>query len=221
VRIAQAGTDVGTRNRINFIDGANITLTIADDAGNDEVDVTVAATTAVGKHSIWVPATAMITRTTTGANVAVTQLVNNLMLGTLNFDAATSEFAQFTVQMPKSWDEGLLTAKFVWSHASATDSTSASCGVVWGIQASAFSDGEALTTSFSTTTMVTKIGVAPNYVWTTDETASFTVAMTPSASDFVVFQVSRNVGEAGDTFGADARLQGVTLIYNTDASTDD
>jgi hypothetical protein len=58
-------------------------------------------------------------------------------------------------------------------------------------------------------------------VWTTDETASFTVAMTPSASDFVVFQVSRNIGEAGDTFGADARLQGVTLIYNTDASTDD
>lgn len=43
VRIAKAGVDVGTRNRLNLIEGANVTLTVADDAGNDEVDVTIAA----------------------------------------------------------------------------------------------------------------------------------------------------------------------------------
>lgn len=38
-----SGATVGTRRRINFIEGTNITLTIADDAGNEEVDVTIAA----------------------------------------------------------------------------------------------------------------------------------------------------------------------------------
>lgn len=37
------GADVGTRKRLNLIEGANITLTIADDAGGDEVDITIAA----------------------------------------------------------------------------------------------------------------------------------------------------------------------------------
>lgn len=37
------GADVGTRPRLNFIEGANITLTVADDAGSSEVDVTIAA----------------------------------------------------------------------------------------------------------------------------------------------------------------------------------
>ena len=42
VIVEKGGSEVGTRPRINFIEGANVTLTIADDSGNDEVDVTVA-----------------------------------------------------------------------------------------------------------------------------------------------------------------------------------
>lgn len=38
-----SGSDVGPRRRINFHEGSNITLTVADDAGNGEVDVTIAA----------------------------------------------------------------------------------------------------------------------------------------------------------------------------------
>ncbi len=38
-----SGADVGTRARINLIEGSNITLTVADDAGGGEVDVTIAA----------------------------------------------------------------------------------------------------------------------------------------------------------------------------------
>jgi hypothetical protein len=37
------GADVGTRRRLNLIEGTNVTLTVADDAGNEEVDVTIAA----------------------------------------------------------------------------------------------------------------------------------------------------------------------------------
>jgi len=42
VRKNSAGS-VFIRRRINLIEGANVTLTVADDAGNEEVDVTVAA----------------------------------------------------------------------------------------------------------------------------------------------------------------------------------
>ena len=41
--VKKNGTAIGTRRAINFIEGANVTLTIADDAGNEEVDVTVAS----------------------------------------------------------------------------------------------------------------------------------------------------------------------------------
>lgn len=38
-----SGAVVGTRKQLNFIEGSNVTLTIADDAGNDQVDITIAA----------------------------------------------------------------------------------------------------------------------------------------------------------------------------------
>lgn len=41
IEVADNGTLVGTRKRINLIAGTNIVLTIADDSGNDEVDVTI------------------------------------------------------------------------------------------------------------------------------------------------------------------------------------
>jgi len=43
VRVAKAGVDVGTRNRLNFIEGSNVTITIVDDSPGDEVDITIAA----------------------------------------------------------------------------------------------------------------------------------------------------------------------------------
>ena len=41
VRVENNGTLVGTRRAINFIAGSNVTLNIADDAANEEVDVTI------------------------------------------------------------------------------------------------------------------------------------------------------------------------------------
>ena len=45
--IQKAGTAIGTRRALNLIEGVNVTLTVADDAGNDRVTVTVAG----GWHS--------------------------------------------------------------------------------------------------------------------------------------------------------------------------
>lgn len=46
------GADVGSRRRLNFIEGSNVTLTVTDDAGNEEVDITIAAPSGSGPHVI-------------------------------------------------------------------------------------------------------------------------------------------------------------------------
>ena len=57
-----SGATVGTRRRINFIEGSNVTLTIADDSGNEEVDVTIAASASGGGPTF---ATDVVTGSTT------------------------------------------------------------------------------------------------------------------------------------------------------------
>ena len=51
-RSRSAGAAVGTRRALNLIQGANVTLTIADDAGNDRVNVTVAAAGGATNHNL-------------------------------------------------------------------------------------------------------------------------------------------------------------------------
>lgn len=52
VTVANNGTAVGTRNRINFIPGTGVTLGIADDAVNGEVDVTINATASTTTNTL-------------------------------------------------------------------------------------------------------------------------------------------------------------------------
>lgn len=48
VAIAKAGTTTGTRAKLNFIEGSNVTITTSDNGGADRVDVTIAAAAAPG-----------------------------------------------------------------------------------------------------------------------------------------------------------------------------
>jgi hypothetical protein len=54
IQVSKAGSLVGTRKNVNLVEGSNVTLTVADDAGNDRVNVTVAAS---GGSSLWSPDT--------------------------------------------------------------------------------------------------------------------------------------------------------------------
>jgi|GEM_PF-2918312 len=47
VTVQKAGTTIGTRRAINFIQGAGVTLTTADNSGSERVDVTLAASSTV------------------------------------------------------------------------------------------------------------------------------------------------------------------------------
>src|SRR5262245_38864657 len=65
-----SGSTVGTRRRINFIEGSNVTLTVADDAGNEEVDVTIAAAGGGGGGMADPGANGIMVRTALNVSVA-------------------------------------------------------------------------------------------------------------------------------------------------------
>ena len=50
--ISVAGVDKGTRRKINFIAGSNVSISAVDDSGNEEVDVTISSTAAGGGVSL-------------------------------------------------------------------------------------------------------------------------------------------------------------------------
>ncbi|MEN6644291.1 MAG: hypothetical protein ABFE08_17770 [Armatimonadia bacterium] len=175
-------------------------------------------TDVTGQQTIWVPAGAMTSRTTNGAaSGSIETTTNKVMLRTLDFDTAVEEYAQFAVQMPKSWDAGTLICQFIWSHAA----TTTNFGVVWGIQAMSLGDGGAADTAFGTPIYVSDTGGTTNNIYITAETTAVTVGSTPTAENLVVFQVSRSPTSGSDTLAADARLHGVKVHYTTNAAKDD
>ena len=83
------------------------------------VQVGGSAIKVAGKETIWVPASAMYGATTNGADAQqVETTATRPDMKVLDFDAGTDEFAQFSVAMPKSWNEGTLTYQVYWSPGS-------------------------------------------------------------------------------------------------------
>lgn len=200
----------------NLISAAGLTPSDSDLTQLQQaVGLLTSAGSGIGKHTIWVPAGAMAGRITNGAaSGAIETATNKVLVRSLDFDAAAIEYAQFSVRMPKSWNEGTVTAFFVWSNASGTGN------VVWAIQAVAISDDDVLDVAFGTAIGVTDAVTAAGDVMQSDETAAITIAGTPANNDLVVFQVYRDATNGSDTLAVDARLHGVALIYTTSAATD-
>lgn len=181
------------------------------------LDVYVAANAnqSIGKQSKFFRADQMVSRTTNGPSAGTVETpTNKVMLATKDFDASTEEYAQFHMLAPKNWNEGTMTAKFIWRHAA----TTTNFGVVWGIQAVALSDGENLDTAFGTAATITDTGGNTSFDYTTAETSAFTVGSTPVEGDWLVFQVYRKAADGSDTLAIDAGLLGVMLYFTTDAS---
>jgi hypothetical protein len=210
-------TDTGV-NKITVtapssVASSNKTITLPDSTG------TAALTSDfIGQETIWVPARAMRPRTTAGsASLAVLETTtNDVMLEYLAFDSTTKEGAQFGIQMPKGWDEGDLIAQFIWTHPAA-----ATFGVSWELAAVAFANDDAADTAFGTLQEIDDTGGTTHDVYITDETPAITVAGTPAAEEYVMFQVTRDPADAGDTLNVDAWLLGVKIHYTINAAKDD
>lgn len=197
-------------------DDTNISINIVP-KGTGTFQVNGNPVRVAGLETCWIPAPAMTARLTNGpASGSVEMSTNKNMFRTLDFDTATSEYAQFSIQMPKSWNEGTITAAFVWSHAA----TTTNFGVAWALQGVAVSDDDVGDVAFGTAQTAVDIGGTTNDVYVSPTTSAITIAGTPQPNDYVMFQVYRAVSDGGDTMAIDARLHGVQLYYTVDASSD-
>jgi hypothetical protein len=170
-----------------------------------------------GKHTIAMPAGAMVPPTTNGAAASSEELAtNDVMIAYLEFDAATAEAAQFAIPMPKGWNEGTVTARFFWKH----PATTTNFGVVWGIRANAVSNDDALDASWGTAVTVTDTGGTTGDLYVSDETAALTIGGTPAEGDLVIFEVYRVAGDGSDTMAVDAHLIAAHIYYTINAATD-
>lgn len=171
----------------------------------------------LGLQTIFVPAAAMYARSNAGAGSSTLETATNrINLKSFDFDTTTQEYCQFNVQMPKSWDGGTIIAQFIWYH----PATTVNFGVAWEIRAVSFSDNNASDTALGTAVTVVDTGGTTNQIYISPESSAMTVGNSPSAEDWLAFQVSRAVANASDLMAVDARLLGVKLKYTTSALRD-
>ena len=168
-----------------------------------------------GKQTVWIPAGAFKARSTNGATSGDRELTAGyMMLNTLSFDAATNQYAQARVAMPKSWNRSTMSAVFHWT------ATGGSGDVVWGAQAVAMGDDDALGTTFGTAQTVTDSFITADDLHISSETSAITVGGSPASEDQLCLQVYRDAANGSDTFTSAAQMIGVKLLYTQEAGTD-
>ena len=176
-----------------------------------------AAIKIAGKESMWVPVTAMYGATTNppdAAQVETTALRPDMKV--LDFDASTDQFAQFSVAMPKSWNEGTVTYQVYWAPAS---TNTGDC--IFGLQGVSVGDGDTIDVAYGTAVTVTDAGIGTvEDQQVSAESSAVTIAGSPAVDQQTYFQLYRDANAGGDTFSADARVLGVKIFYTTDAAND-
>lgn len=215
--ILPAGASIATAagDTACFIsEGSDVVRCVAYNKANGQALASSSSSLTQGKHLVPIMAGAMTSRTTNGPSAGTSEsATNKVMTLTLDYDASTAEYAQFMVPMPKSWDEGTITAQFVWTAGNTGN-------VVWGIQGIALSDDDAVDTAFGTAQTVTDGVTAAGDIMISGATAAVTIGGSPAQDDLVVFQVYRDAANGSDTCAVDAKLIAVRLFMTLDAGND-
>ena len=169
----------------------------------------------IGVHDIWVGAASMWDIATAGcAALARTELVtNDINIQTLDFDTTTEEHCQFSIALPRNYDNGTVTATFYWSNTAGLATET----VDWAISGGALSDNDAIDTALGAEITTTDTFLAQNDMHISAESTAITIAGTPADNDMIQFQIARKV--ATDNLTGDAQLIGIKLHITTDAAT--
>ena len=170
-----------------------------------------------GKETIWVPAAAMYGPTTNPADAAqVETTAIRPDLKVFDFDASTKQYKQFSIAMPKSWNEGTLTYQVYWSP-----STTNTGDAIFGLQGVACADNDTIDVAYGTAINVTDAGIGTvEDQQISSESSAMTVAGSPAAGELSYFQFFRDAADGSDTFTGECRVLGVKLFFTTDAAND-
>jgi len=226
VLLTATGSAVNEFTLANAASGAGPTLS---STGETNVDINInpkgtgtlksgtAAVKIAGKETIWVPAAAMISPTTNGADgEQVETTATRPDMNVYDFDASTQQYTQFTIAMPKSWNEGTLTYQVYWAP-----STTNTGNCIFGLQGVACADGDTIDVAYGTAIEVTDAGIGTvEDQQITAESSAMTVAGSPAAGEQSYFQLFRKAADGGDTFTGESRVLGVKLFFTTDAAND-
>ena len=227
LKFSETGSAVNEFTVANAATGNGPTLSSTGDDSNVDININPkgtgvlksgsAAVKIAGKETMWIPASAMYAATTNGAEAAQAETTATRPdMKTLNFDASTDEFAQFSVAMPKSWNEGTITYQVYWTSASTNTGN-----VIWGLQGVAVADNDTIDVAYGTAVTVTDAGIGTaEDQHISSESGAVTVAGSPAAGELSYFQVFRDANDGSDTFSADAKLLGVKIFFTTDAAND-
>ena len=182
----------------------------AEDSGGN-----VSAIKIAGKETIWVPAAAMYAATTNGADAEqVETTATRPDMKVFDFDASTKQYTQFTIAMPKSWNEGTLTYQVYWAP-----STTNTGNAIFGLEAVACADGDTIDVAYGTAIEVTDAGIGTvEDQQITSESSAMTVAGSPAAGEQTYFQLYRDAADGSDTFTGECRVLGIKLFFTTDAA---
>jgi hypothetical protein len=228
-RIDLARTDINKTiaNVNDIIDIFNIPASPTDNyilkynasTGVFDMEEDTGGDTVTGTQEMWIPADLIYPQTGNSpcANIAAVRPAGStLVVRSLNFDASTDENAQFHVAMPKKWNEGSLTFKVYWTATGGTPSD----GVSWKIGAIALDDNDGISGVLNEVT-IDDTYINSYKLHETAESSSLTLSGTTLPNDILFVKITRDTGNANDTFTSDALLMGVKIYYTTESGTDD
>ena len=134
----------------------------------------------------------------------ITTTTNKIDYKVLDFDQSAIEYAQGDFLLPLGWDS--FKCQFIW-----TCGTVGAGAVMWGARGIALADFGVLDVIYGPPQNIIDTKVTSSGVHMSSFTSSITPPV-PAAYAPIKLQVYRNATNASDTFTADARLLGVTII---------
>lgn len=187
---------------------------LVDDATAAAQRTTLAAAPLAAVRHVWLPAGAAIPRTTNGAATGTVEAAtNDVMYDVMDFDSATDEAVAW-VGCLEHWNGGTVKFKPLWTAASGSGD------VIWGCQARAYANDDAIDQAFGTAQTSTDTLITAGDMHIGPASASITVGGTPANGQSIIVQVYRDADAVGDTLAADARLLGIWIEY-TEATTEE
>ena len=211
ISLDEISAPTSTGNRAQLYANADNELHMVDGAGVDTIFLKS------GKHSIWVPSSAMTPLTTAGCS-ALTQVemtAGRPELQVLDFAADADDHAQFTVAFPKSWNEGTVTFQPFWTVTGTNTGTA-----VWNLTGISANDNYAINSGYPAIagTGAKAHSGTSNDLNVSAESGALTIT-NASVDSVTYFRLSLDTSSSSQT-GA-VRLIGLKLFYDINAGNDE